>query len=108
MTALENCKCIPSPALLSDSEINNFLTKLENWDINSSQDSIYREFQFNNYYNTIAFVNAIAWIVHREDHHPDIKISYNKCHITYNTHSVSGLSKNDFICAAKINIIIAS
>ena len=48
----------------------------------------------------MAFVNAVAWISHREDHHPDLLVSYNKCRVEYMTHAVGGLSENDFICAA--------
>ena len=52
---------------------------------------------------TMAFVNAVAWIAHREDHHPDLLVSYNRCTVRFNTHSVGGLSINDFICAAKVD-----
>ena len=51
----------------------------------------------------MAFVNVVAQIAHQQDHHPDSLISYNQCKVTYSTHSVGGLSVNDFICAAKIN-----
>jgi 4a-hydroxytetrahydrobiopterin dehydratase len=53
----------------------------------------------------MAFVNAVAWLSHREDHHPDLKVSYNRCSIDYSTHSVGGLSENDFICAAKVDAL---
>jgi 4a-hydroxytetrahydrobiopterin dehydratase len=53
----------------------------------------------------MAFVNTVAWISHREDHHPDIALGYNKCRVEYTTHSVGGLSENDFICAAKIDVL---
>jgi 4a-hydroxytetrahydrobiopterin dehydratase len=61
---------------------------------------------FKNYYETIAFVNAVAWVSHREDHHPDLEVGYNKCRVRYSTHSVGGLSENDFICAAKIEALL--
>ena len=53
-----------------------------------------------------AFVNATAWVSHREDHHPDLEVGYNKCRVRYSTHSVGGLSENDFICAAKIEALL--
>ena len=53
----------------------------------------------------MAFVNAAAWISHREDHHPDLLVGYNQCKVTYVTHSVGGLSRNDFICAAKLDAL---
>ena len=60
-------------------------------------------FTFKNYYQTMAFVNLIAQIAHQQNHHPELLVSYNRCTVTYSTHSVAGLSINDFICAAKIN-----
>jgi 4a-hydroxytetrahydrobiopterin dehydratase len=53
----------------------------------------------------MAFVNALAWISHREDHHPDLAVGYNQCRVTYWTHAVGGLSENDFICAAKCDAL---
>ena len=50
-------------------------------------------------------VNATAWISHREDHHPDITVGYNKCEVAYMTHAIKGISENDFICAAKLDAL---
>ncbi len=66
---------------------------------------ISKTYHFKDYYQTIAFVNAVAWLSHREDHHPDLAVSYNKCQVEYSTHSVHGLSENDFICAAKVDAL---
>ena len=54
----------------------------------------------------MAFVNAVAWVAHREDHHPDMEVGYNRCAVQFSTHSVGGLSENDFISAAKIDVLI--
>ena len=54
----------------------------------------------------MAFVNAVAWVANREDHHPDLEVGYKRCHVRYSTHAIKGLSINDFICAAKINDLI--
>ena len=62
-------------------------------------------YPFANYHHTMAFVNALAWISHREDHHPDLAVGYNQCRVTYWTHAVGGLSENDFICAAKCDAL---
>ncbi len=67
--------------------------------------SLVREFRFGNYYETIAFVNALAFIVHAQDHHPDLAVSFNRCEVRFNTHSVGGVSENDFICAAKTDAL---
>lgn len=67
--------------------------------------ALVRSFAFRDYHDTIAFVNALAWMVHGEDHHPDLTVSYNRCTVRWNTHSVGGVSENDFICAAKTDAI---
>ena len=54
----------------------------------------------------MAFVNAVAWIAHQEDHHPDLEVGYNRCHVRYSTHAIGGLSANDMICAAKIDDLL--
>jgi len=76
------------------------------WASDDSGGNISRTFRFENYYQTMAFVNALAWIAHAEDHHPDIEVGYNRCIVRYSTHSVGGLSENDFICAAKIDALL--
>lgn len=58
------------------------------------------------FHETIAFVNALAWVAHREDHHPDLSVGYNRCAVRFNTHAVGGLSVNDFICAAKLDALL--
>jgi 4a-hydroxytetrahydrobiopterin dehydratase len=77
------------------------------WSLAEHDKRIRRTFRFSDYYQTIAFVNALAWVAHREDHHPDLAVGYNHCSVTYSTHSVGGLSENDFICAARIDALVA-
>jgi 4a-hydroxytetrahydrobiopterin dehydratase len=68
---------------------------------------ISKTYKFKNYYETMAFVNATAWISHREDHHPDLAVGWGQCTVSYTTHAIGGLSENDFICAAKIDALLA-
>jgi len=91
-------------AALNDQQIAGFLAQIPGWE--RADKAITRQFNFKNYCETMAFVNATAWISHREDHHPDLAVGYNQCRVTYSTHSVGGLSENDFICAAKIEAIM--
>jgi len=77
----------------------------DDWSISDDDLAIRRTFRFKNYYQTIAFVNALAWVAHHEDHHPDLEVGYNRCVVTFSTHSVGGLSENDFICAARIDAL---
>ena len=85
-------------------EANDLLKKLKGWIIEDGK--LVKVYPFTNYYETMAFVNALAWISHRVDHHPDLTVGYNKCRVEYSTHSVGGLSENDFICAAKADTLL--
>ena len=92
---------------LSEEAVHGCLKEVPQWSLTSSHAAIHREFHFKNYYETMAFVNAVAWIAHQQDHHPDMEVSYNRCKVLYTTHTVTGLSMNDFICAAHIDTLLA-
>jgi 4a-hydroxytetrahydrobiopterin dehydratase len=94
-----------TPPLTKD-RAQELMQQLNDWELNEATTEISRTFRFKNYYQTIAFVNAVAWVSHQEDHHPDMEVSYNRCRVRYSTHSVGGLSENDFICAAKLDALI--
>lgn len=88
---------------LTDAEVSASLAQLSGWEVVHGE--IAKTYNFKNYYETMAFVNAAAWVSHREDHHPDMELGYNKCRVRYITHAIGGLSENDFICAAKIDAL---
>jgi 4a-hydroxytetrahydrobiopterin dehydratase len=73
------------------------------WLIAENSKSIRRSYKFKDFYRTMSFVNAVAHVANVEDHHPDLEIGYDHCHVTFATHSIGGLSENDFICAAKLD-----
>ena len=75
------------------------------WVLTENARAIRREFSFRDFYRTMSFVNALAHIANIEDHHPDLEIGYNYCRVTYTTHAIGGLSENDFVCAAKVELI---
>jgi 4a-hydroxytetrahydrobiopterin dehydratase len=100
MTRLAARHCKPSVAKLTDAEAAALLQQLPGWAVEGGL--LAKTFPFANYHETMAFVNAVAWIAHREDHHPDMTVGYNRCRVAWSTHSVGGLSENDFICAARI------
>jgi 4a-hydroxytetrahydrobiopterin dehydratase len=104
----KQCKpCEGGTAPLTETEAKALLEQTPKWSLNEAGTEIHRAYEFKNYYQTMAFVNALAWIAHREDHHPDIEVGYKRCHVRYSTHSIGGLSENDFICAAKIDALVA-
>ncbi len=76
------------------------------WELSGDGSSIARGWKFRDFYRTMSFVNAVAHIANREDHHPDIEAGYNHCRLRYTTHAIGGLSENDFICAARIDQLL--
>ena len=92
---------------LSTENIHSLQTELSaDWQLDSVEKSIAKRFEFSDYYHTMAFVNAVAWIAQQQDHHPELHISYKICEIRYTTHATGGLSLNDFICAARIEQLL--
>jgi 4a-hydroxytetrahydrobiopterin dehydratase len=100
--------CQRDAALLDDNATRARLAEIHmDWSCIDDDKVIQRTFHFKNYYQTIAFVNALAWVAHAEDHHPDLTVGYNSCVVNYSTHSAGGLSENDFICAARVDALVA-
>ncbi len=99
----QSCRHLEQSA--TPERITQALTVLSEWAL--EQDQLVRRFRFTDYHQTIAFVNAIATLIHEQDHHPELVVGYNHCTVHYSTHSVNngngGISENDFICAAKID-----
>lgn len=110
MTTIEKKHCLPCKGLgkpLTPDMAQSLLKQLNpGWIISQDNKSIHKDFTFRNYYQTMAFVNAIAWMAHNENHHPDLEVGYNHCLVRYSTHAIGGLSENDFICAKQIEGII--
>ena len=106
MSTLAARRCQPlegHPAMTAD-EISRHLADAPGWALVDG--AIQKRYDFADYHRTMAFVNAVAWIAHAEDHHPDLLVSYNRCTVRFNTHSVGGISINDFICAAKLDALL--
>ena len=106
MTDLAKKKCVPCEGgtmPYSEAQAKEMLASLKGWIIGNN--ALVKLYPFTNYYQTMAFVNALAWISHREDHHPDMAVSYSKCKVDYSTHAIGGISENDFICAAKLDAL---
>jgi len=100
-------KCQHTEQALSEEDVRLYLSAVPEWQKNGGR--ISRTYRFKDYYETLAFINAIAYVIHAEDHHPEIILTYNRCVIQFDTHSVNdgqgGISENDFICAAKVDAI---
>ena len=100
----ESCEGIGQA--LNAEQVSNLMPQLHRqWQANDTSTELKRSFSFADFYETMAFVNAIAWIANTENHHPDLEVGYNYCHVRYSTHALKGLSLNDFICAAKVDAL---
>ena len=106
MQELKNLHCRPleGAAPMASAEIDAHLARLSGWQLRDG--AIEKAYAFDDFHRTMAFVNAVAWIAHAEDHHPDLAVSYGGCTVRFNTHSVGGISINDFICAAKVDALL--
>jgi 4a-hydroxytetrahydrobiopterin dehydratase len=106
MTELSRLRCSAlrgAEHRLSSERVAELSIGIGPWRIES--DSLIRDFRFADFHQTMAFVNALAWIAHQQDHHPDLTVGYNHCRVLFTTHDVGGLSLNDFICAARVDAL---
>jgi 4a-hydroxytetrahydrobiopterin dehydratase len=104
MKALSLRHCRPvTGAALADPELSSLLAEVSGWEVVDG--ALQRQFAFSDYARMISFVNAVAWLAQREDHHPDLLVQWGRCTVRWHTHSVGGLSINDFICAAHVDAL---
>ncbi len=111
MADLTRKRCVPCEGgvdPLSPARVRELLAQIDGWQAQETVREIWRDFSFPSFYETMAFVNALAWMAHHENHHPDLELGYGHCLVRYTTHAIDGLSENDFICAAKVNEIFSS
>jgi 4a-hydroxytetrahydrobiopterin dehydratase len=100
-----HCQPLDASQRLDAAAVAAALQRLDGW--RSEDGALRKTYAFSNYYQTLAFVNALAWVVHREDHHPDLLVQYNRCVVAYSTHSAGGITRNDLILAAKTDAVYA-
>ena len=106
MTNLLEQKCqSKGVTAMSEGEIRDHLAQSSGW--GRADGAIEKMFHFQGWLETVAFVDALAWMCHREDHHPELQVSFDRCTVRFSTHSVGGISFNDFICAAKADALVA-
>jgi 4a-hydroxytetrahydrobiopterin dehydratase len=109
MSTLAERKCKPcdgGTAPLTLAEARQYLAQVSSgWALTQDAHALQREFSFKDFYRTMSFVNALAHVANIEDHHPDLAVGYNHCRVTFTTHAIKGLSENDFVCAAKVDLI---
>ena len=108
LVPLAQAHCMPrrgSDHRLTDASIRELLPQIPEWELIENGHALSRTFTFPDYYRTMSFVNALAHVANAEDHHPDLSVHYDRCLVRFSTHDVGGLSENDFICAAKAELL---
>jgi 4a-hydroxytetrahydrobiopterin dehydratase len=108
LIALADAHCIArkgSEHKLTQARVRELLPDIPGWELVEDGHALSKTFKFKDYYRTMAFVNALAFIANREDHHPDLSVHYDRCVVRFSTHDVGGLSENDFICSAKVEAL---
>jgi 4a-hydroxytetrahydrobiopterin dehydratase len=105
MTNYLETRCEKRAAAMTDAAVRDHLAQSSGW--RQSAGAIEKSFAFKGWLETVAFVDALAWVCHVEDHHPDLQVSYDRCVVRFSTHSAGGISMNDFICAAKADALVA-
>ena len=91
---------------MSREQADALLVDVPEWSISEDGKMISRRFEFKGFFRTMSFINAMAWVVNNEGHHPDFSAGYNYCEVGFTTHAIDGLSENDFICAARLNALL--
>jgi len=111
MNTILKTKEAPAPArrAMTATEVVANLANLEGWTLtgDGAAVAIEKTYAFANYDETISFVNAVAFIAHRQDHHPDLSVHFKRCVVRFNTHDVGGISRTDFDCAARVDALLA-
>lgn len=109
LVPLAHARCAPrsgSEHRLTEASIRELLRQVPSWELAENGHAMTRTFAFKDYFRTMSFVNALAHIANAEDHHPDLSVHYDRCVVRFSTHDVGGLSENDFICAAKADVLV--
>ena len=102
--ALAELHCERGAPPLTPSDIAALAPVLDGWSRNGA--ALEKMFAFADFHATIGFVNALSWIANREDHHPELRVSFNRCVVMWSTHDAGGVTRNDVICAAKTDRLV--
>ena len=106
--ATEHCQpCQGKQHALSAPDIAQLLQRLPGWNLTHDDKAIVKDFTFQDFHHTLGFINAVGYMANHENHHPDLEAGYGHCQVLWSTHDVDGLSLNDFICAARVEALLA-
>lgn len=105
----DQCKPLKGPQhAMTKAQIEEWLALLAGWQLGPDDADLRKQFPFADFAHALAFVNALGWIAERENHHPDLELGWGRCLVRFSTHDVGGISRNDFICAAKTEALLSA
>ncbi|WP_250622744.1 4a-hydroxytetrahydrobiopterin dehydratase [Pinirhizobacter soli] len=110
ITQLAEASCQPRKGAadaLDDKAVSTYLADLPGWQKTADGKAIVKDFRFKDFHHTLGFINAVGFMANTQDHHPDLEAGYGHCRLLWSTHDVGGLSLNDFICAARVERLLA-
>lgn len=105
LAALAEEPCRAGAPRLADQALAGYLELLAGWELRDQR--LEKTFAFSGYAQTIGFVNALAWVAQRQDHHPDLQVGFNRCVVAWTTHDAGGVTRNDCIAAARTERLLA-
>ncbi len=105
--ARQSCQPQQGQSALDTTRVNTLLAELPGWHAEADGRAIAKDFKFKDFHRTLGFINAVGFMANQQDHHPDIEAGYGHCRVRWSTHDVDGLSMNDFICAARVEALLA-
>lgn len=105
LTAKTCVPCQGGLAPLTKEQAEGYLGEASGWTLIESGSRIERRFKFGNFVDALAFVNKLGALAEEEGHHPDIAFGWGYCNVVFFTHKIGGLHENDFIMAAKANLL---
>ncbi|MEO9079595.1 MAG: 4a-hydroxytetrahydrobiopterin dehydratase [Rhodanobacter sp.] len=104
----QHCQpCKGKEHALDPVQVTELLQRLPGWQLHDAGKAIIKNFKFKDFHHTLGFINAVGYMANHEDHHPDMEAGYGHCQLLWSTHDVGGLSLNDFICAARVEALLA-
>jgi 4a-hydroxytetrahydrobiopterin dehydratase len=92
---------------IAAADLPALLQQVPGWQLSEDGRAIVKDFRFADFHHTLGFINAVGFMANHEDHHPDLDAGYGHCRLLWSTHDVGGLSLNDFICAARVEALLA-
>jgi 4a-hydroxytetrahydrobiopterin dehydratase len=106
--ATRHCRPLKGKESMVDpAQVSSLLQQLPGWQLHNDGLAIVKDFKFADFHHTLGFINAVGFMANHEDHHPDLEAGYGHCQVSWSTHDVGGLSLNDFICAARVEALLA-